>query len=92
MRDRGLLAESQLEAFKAWAAERGWVEEPTKGDYEVLRLRHPSALHPAIYHQRRRSTLHVTSWGVGYDLARSFIDMRRAERRVREISSQREGA
>lgn len=77
MRSRGLLHDSHLEEFTEWARERGWDKVDTKGEYEVLRLvrrnRKPGE-HPAIYFKRDRSTGHLTAWGVGYDLARAFID------------------
>lgn len=76
-RDRGLLDESHVEEFVAWAEARGWKRAKTKGHYEVLRLvrrdRRPGD-HPAIYYQRDRSTRHLTAWGVGLDLAKSFIN------------------
>ncbi len=44
--NRCTLALSKLDAFAAWASEQGYVREPTKGVYEVLRLRGPSGLTP----------------------------------------------
>src|ERR1700722_19973985 len=38
-RSRSMLALSKLEQFAAWAVADGFVREPTKGEYEVLRLR-----------------------------------------------------
>lgn len=79
-RDRGLLHVNQLDAFKAWAADSGWIEEPAKGHYEVFRLRRTGNEHPAIYYQRAHETVHVTSWGVGLTLAHRYIRHRRTER------------
>ena len=69
---RGLLHESKLEEFAAWAEERGWRREPTKGHYEVLRLsKHADGR--IIFYQRDRSR-HVT---IGSDQRRGYALVQR---------------
>lgn len=51
MADRASLHLSKLDDFAAFAATRGFVREPTKGAYEVLRLRRGQEP-PLLYYRR----------------------------------------
>jgi len=57
---RGLLHLNRLDAFAEWAKTLGWQREPTKGFYEVLRLRHPRVRVPIVLYSRGEPTSHVT--------------------------------
>ena len=72
MANRGLLARTHLPAFRAWLAERGWVEQPKKGGYEVARFTHPSEK-PLILFERETATVHVTVQEKDWPLVRQFI-------------------
>lgn len=54
MANRQLLALSKLDEFAAWAASHGFQREPTKGTFEVLRLRVPSQP-PVLFFARNRT-------------------------------------
>jgi hypothetical protein len=72
MATRNLLARTHLPAFRVWLAERGWVEQPTKGAYEVGRWTH--AKHPPlILYARETATVHVTVQEKDWRLVRQFI-------------------
>ena len=51
MADRATLHLSKLDDFAAFAATRGYVREPTKGAYEILRLRRGEEP-PLLYYRR----------------------------------------
>lgn len=52
-----------LGSFKTFAEECGWVEEATKGEWEVLRMRHALREHPLLVHRRKRPELGLTLHG-----------------------------
>ncbi len=68
----GLLARTSLPAFRAWLAERGWVEQPKKGDYEVARWTHPERK-PLILYARERATVHVTVTADDWPVVQQFF-------------------
>ena len=76
MAHRGRLSINKLDDFAAWAETKGWVREPTKGLYEVLRLRHPKKPKPALFFKRDRSH-HATEQDTGYGLVSSWLVDRR---------------
>ena len=78
-RSRSRLHHSHLEAFKAYLVELGWVEEPTKGIYEKLRMRHPRYNDPLIVHSKEEATQHYTTWGHSDRLATGFLNQKRRE-------------
>lgn len=76
MRDRGLLAFQHIDAFCAYAAERGWTKAEPKGQYEVFRLTHPERP-PIIFHARASASVHVTVPQAGVPLVRAFLRRKR---------------
>ena len=72
MAERGFLARTHLPAFRAWLAERGWVEGTAKGRYEVARWTHPTEK-PLILYARERATVHVTVTADDWRLVARFI-------------------
>jgi len=78
MAERGLLHLDKVDAFAAWLEARGWVREPTKGIYEVLRMRSPEAPAPMILFARDRSR-HATTQGGTHRLVREFINETRLQ-------------
>lgn len=72
-RRRDLLHPTHLDRFVAWASQRGYVREPTKGASEVLRLRREGEA-PILFYQRF-DTDHVTTFGNGTALAVQFVRM-----------------
>lgn len=80
--DRATLHLSKVGEFAAWLERRGWVAVPTRGEYEVLRMRHPEQAKPLILYARDR-TDHAT---FGYDQASRFflVKLWLRERRQRD--------
>jgi hypothetical protein len=70
-RTRHLLAISKIDEFAAWAQEEGFKREPTKGIYEVLRLRFPK-FQPYIFFQRAGSG-HATCQSEGTQLVQRWL-------------------
>lgn len=87
MRNRGLLAFSDIDAFARWMDEnKGWKREktPESALYEVLRLRHPDEKIPIILYARGGAAMHVTVHGKRLTrLVREFIRWKRGEKDVR---------
>ena len=82
---RALLHLSKIDDFAEWAATKGWVREPTKGIYEVLRLRKKGKPKPLIFH-RRDSARHATiGWdqSPGHSLVRQWLRDRKQNERTR---------
>lgn len=79
MAERGLLARTHLPAFRAWLAERGWVEQPKKGGYEVARWTHAEHK-PLILYARERATVHVTVTADDWRLVAQFLRDKHSQR------------
>ncbi|MCO4101087.1 MAG: hypothetical protein HEQ38_17170 [Gemmatimonas sp.] len=79
MATRNLLARTHLPAFRAWLAERGWVEQPVKGAYEVGRWTHEVHF-PLILYARARDTVHYTVPDNQWDVVRRFIKDRDSQK------------
>jgi len=77
---RGVLHLNRLDAFAEWARALGWRREPTKGLYEVLRLRHPKVQAPIVLYARTEPTDHATvpHDGPAWSLVKKFIADARA--------------
>lgn len=76
-RSRSLLAMSKLEEFAVWAIADGFVREPTKGEYEVLRLRwgekiNGQRMQPYIFF-RSDGAQHATSQAEGTQLVARWL-------------------
>lgn len=87
--DRSTLHRNKLDAFAEFAAPLGWRREPTKGEYEVLRLVH--AEHKPIVLYARHGTDHATipypddeRERVAHRLYQKFMATRRRERNARK--------
>ena len=78
-RARNLLALSKLEEFAKWAVSQGYRREPTKGTYEVLRLRKKGES-PVLYFKRDKGE-HATSYGEGTALVKQWINTRKHEKK-----------
>ena len=79
-RARNLLALSKMEEFAKWAVSHGYRREPTKGTYEVLRLRRKGES-PVLYF-KRDGAQHATSYGEGTALVQLWINTRKQEKKV----------
>ena len=72
-RSRNRLHVSKLEAYKQFCVSQGWVEEPGKSFFEILRMRHPEVKDLLIVHTRCTDKLvHFTIWGVSAQLFNEF--------------------
>ena len=80
-RSRNLLALSKLEEFAVWAVSQGYRREPTKGTYEVLRLRKKGDS-PVLFFKRDRGE-HATSYGDGTALVQLWINTRKAKKEAK---------
>ena len=79
-RTRNLLALSKLEEFAVWAVSQGYRREPTKGTYEVLRLRKKGES-PVLFFRRDKGE-HATSYGDGTALVQLWINTRKEKKEV----------
>jgi hypothetical protein len=77
-RSRNLLAMTKLVDFAAWAVSHGYRREPTKGTYEVLRLRRKGES-PVLYFKRDKGE-HATSYGEGTTLVQLWINTRKEKK------------
>ena len=81
-RSRCLLALHKLEEFAAWAVADGFVREPTKGFYEVLRLRWGQLvdgrrMQPYIFF-KRDGAKHATTQSEGTQLVARWLRSRKS--------------
>ena len=85
-RSRSLLALTKLVDFAAWAVCQGYTIEPTKGKYEVLRLR-KKGQSPLLYFRREKGMMggepeHATSYGDGTTLVQQWLNSRKQTKKV----------
>lgn len=64
---------SKLREFADYCTAKGWVEEPTKGEYEVLRMTRAQSKHPLLIYRRLRQTEHYTVSGVATILVAAYL-------------------
>jgi hypothetical protein len=79
-RSRNLLALTKIADFAAWAVSQGYRREPTKGSYEVLRLRKKGEA-PVLFFKRDRGD-HATSYGDGTALVQKWVNSRKTKKEV----------
>jgi hypothetical protein len=72
-RDRSLLHLSKIDAFADWLAGRGWKREPTKGVYEVLRVRKDREL---VLFFRHEGGEHATAYARGLRMVLQWLRAR----------------
>jgi hypothetical protein len=80
-RDRALLALGKVKEFTAWAVSQGYRVEPTKGTWEILRLRIPGQP-PVLFFTRYKtasggSPQHATCQSAGTKLVQRWIRSRK---------------
>jgi hypothetical protein len=80
-RSRNLLSLSKLEEFAKWAVSHGYRREPTKGTYEVLRLRKKGES-PVLFFKRDRGE-HATSYAEGTTLVQQWINTRKEKKEAK---------
>jgi hypothetical protein len=80
-RSRNLLALTKLVDFAAWAVSQGYRREPTKGAYEVLRLRRKGES-PVLFFKRDRGE-HATSYAEGTTLVQQWINTRKEKKEAK---------
>lgn len=64
---------SKLQEFADYCKTKGWVEEPTKGEYEVLRMNKTTSKFPLLIYRRLRQTEHYTVSGVATILVAAYL-------------------
>jgi len=64
---------SALREFAEYCVSKRWVEEPTKGEYEVLRMTRVQNKHPLLIYRRLRQTEHYTVSGVATILVAAYL-------------------
>jgi hypothetical protein len=71
-RDRALLHLSKVDAFRDYLVAHGFLdEEKSASPYEILRMRGPRG--QVIVYRKASASEHATVYGIGEELARSFI-------------------
>jgi hypothetical protein len=78
-RSRALLVLTKVVDFAAWAVCQGYKVEPTKGTYEILRLRKKGES-PILFFKRDKGA-HATSYGDGTTLVQQWINTRKVEKK-----------
>lgn len=79
-RARNLLALTKVQEFSLWAESQGYKSEPTKGSYEILRLR-KKGQSPVLFFKRDKGE-HATSYGDGTALVQAWINTRKHPKAV----------
>jgi len=62
-----------LRKFADYCTAKGWVEEPSKGEYEVLRMTRTQSKYPLLIYRRLRQTEHYTVSGVATILVAAYL-------------------
>lgn len=79
-RSRSTLHKTKLPELKAFCEKRGWLAEPLKGGYEVLRMRHAGRKDPLIVYDRNNAPEHYTTWGESARMVTAMLRERRKEK------------
>ena len=77
-RSRNRLHKKMLPYFKTYLKGCGWTEEPTKGVFEVLRMRRDGNKDPLLVYDRIEAKEHFTTHGIAELMLDAFIASRRA--------------
>ena len=64
---------SKLREFADYCTNKGWVEEPTKGEFEVLRMTRLKSNAPLLIYRKLRQTEHYTVSGVATILVAAYL-------------------
>ena len=68
MRSRCRLHINKLHDFAKWLRDKGWIQLPTKSEFEALRMMNPSIEKRIngilLVHRKDSATEHLTTWGV----------------------------
>lgn len=87
MRNRCLLACSDVDAFTAFVEEQGHKVEPPKGDYEVFRVRTKHGKVFPVYTRnataRGNTPTHLTVYGDVLSLARQFYNKKHKDMEIK---------
>jgi len=76
-RSRNLLAKNHLGDFQGYCETKGWHPQELKGDFEVLRMTKKGETGVLLVHDRLDATVHYTTGGHAYNLAREFYKSRK---------------
>lgn len=66
---------TKIDEFAEFCAGKGYAREPTKGAYEILRLRKEGE--PPVTFYQRTGTDHATAQGKGLGLVSSYLASKR---------------
>lgn len=73
-RSRNRLHVTKLQDFTEFCSARGWAQQPIKGGYEVLRMRHPEHKDPLLVYRRDAVHLvHYTCHGEADRMLNAFL-------------------
>ncbi len=75
---RNRLHQNKLQAFTDFCKSEGWQSVPTKGDFEVLRMRHPDNKDPLLVYRQLKAKEHLTTHGVADKMVDKFLGHRTA--------------
>lgn len=86
---RSTLHTSKLAEFTAFCASKGWAQEPCKGAYEVLRMRHPLVKEPLlVYRTDKAKREHYTTYGQSSQMLAAYLRGGEARSRTHQTRSQ----
>ncbi len=91
-RSRDLLHFNHLEEFKTYCKGYGWMEQPTKGYYERLRMKNPHRASCLIVYVKADAKEHFTTYGEAQRMTMSFLSAKRKLEGKREPDSKRKEA
>lgn len=76
---------TKLREFADYCTTKGWAEEPTKGDYEVLRMVRSTSKAPLLIYRKNVPTEHYTVSGVAIVLVAAYLrDTKHGKYKARE--------
>jgi hypothetical protein len=76
MTSRNRLHQKKLNDFAQFCSERGWKEEPFKGNFEVLRMRHLAHKQPLLVYQQLDAKEHLTTHGIADRMLNQYLKER----------------
>lgn len=76
MRNRCKLHLTKVDEFADFVSSLGYQREPTKGYYEVLRIRKDNEP-PVLFYNRKGMTDHATVYGKGLGLVEKYLSAKK---------------
>ena len=79
MANRHLLAMSDVQEFKTWLMQKGWIIQPIRSEYEIVRAVKSDTPTPLLIYRKNNETIFATVPDMWFDVIKAFYNERTAK-------------